>query len=83
MHLDPYKLADWPVDRLAAQMMVVRTTGFLFDHQVQYPVWESDSETLRRLVELGIGGVIFLGGSGAELALKTAGLQELAAIHLV
>ena len=79
MHLDPYKLADWSVDRLAAQMMVVRTTGFLFDHQVQYPVWESDSETLRRLVEFGVGGVIFLGGSAAELALKTAGLQELAA----
>lgn len=79
MHLDPYKLADWSVDRLAAQMMVVRTTGFLFDHQVQYPVWESDSETLRHLVKFGVGGIIFLGGSAAELALKTAGLQELAA----
>ena len=78
MSLDPCELAGWSVDRLAAQMMVVRTTGFLFDHQVQYPVWEADSENLRRLVELGVGGVIFLGGSGAELALKTAGLQELA-----
>ena len=78
MYLDPYKLADWSIDRLAAQMMVVRTTGFLFDHQVQYPVWESDSETLRHLVKLGVGGIIFLGGSAAELALKTAELQELA-----
>ena len=78
MDLDPYQLAGWSVDRLAAQMIVVRTTGFLFDHQVQYPVWEADGENLRRLVELGVGGVIFLGGSGAELALKTAGLQELA-----
>ena len=78
MDLDPYGLVDWPVDRLAAQMMVVRTTGFLFDHQVQYPVWEADSEMLRQLVEIGVGGVIFLGGSGAELALKTAGLQALA-----
>ena len=78
MGLDPYPLAGWSVDRLAAQMIVVRTTGLLFDHQVQYPVWEADSESLRRLVELGVGGVIFLGGSGAELALKTAGLQELA-----
>ena len=78
MYLDPYKLADWSVDRLAAQMMVVRTTGFLFDHQVQYPIWESDSEMLRRLVGMGVGGVIFLGGSSAELTLKTAGLQALA-----
>ena len=76
--LDPAQLAGWSVDRLAAQIIVVRTTGFLFDHQVQYPVWEADGDHLRRLVELGVGGVIFLGGSGAELALKTAGLQELA-----
>ncbi len=78
MDLDPYELAGWSVDRLAAQMIVVRTTGFLFDHQVQYPVWEADSEKLRQLVELGVGGVIFLGGSGAELALKTAELQAVA-----
>jgi beta-glucosidase len=78
MGLDTVDLASWSVDRLAAQMIVVRTTGFLFDHQVQYPQWEADTVKLRQLVELGIGGVIFLGGSAAELALKTAELQDLA-----
>ena len=63
MDLDPYELAGWSVDRLAAQMMVVRTTGFLFDHQVQYPIWESDSEMLRQLVGMGVGGVIFWAGA--------------------
>jgi beta-glucosidase len=78
MGLDTVDLANWSIDRLAAQMIVVRTTGFLFDHQVQYPQWEANTAKLRQLVELGIGGVIFLGGSAAELALKTAELQDLA-----
>ncbi|MGI0494109.1 glycoside hydrolase family 3 N-terminal domain-containing protein [Alkalinema pantanalense CENA528] len=67
-----------------AQMVVVRTSGFLFDHQLQYPQWEADRVTLQRLVtEIGVGGVIFLGGSAAELALKIQQLQHWAAIPLL
>ncbi|MBD2325266.1 glycoside hydrolase family 3 N-terminal domain-containing protein [Alkalinema sp. FACHB-956] len=67
-----------------AQMVVVRTTGFLFDHQLQYPQWEADRVTLHRLVaEVGVGGIIFLGGSAAELALKIQELQHWAPIPLL
>ncbi len=78
MGLESVDLTGWPVDRLAAQMIIARTTGFLFDHQVQYPQWEANTTKLQQLVKLGIGGVIFLGGSAAELALKTTELQSLA-----
>ena len=64
------------ISQLIAQLIVVRTTGYLFDQQLQYPQWEADSEKLRHLVEtVGVGGVIFLGASAAEMALKTAQLQ--------
>ncbi|NES44438.1 MAG: beta-glucosidase, partial [Moorea sp. SIO2C4] len=47
-----------------AQMVVVRASGYLFDHQIQYPIWEPPAQQLQRwLQELGIGGVILLGGS--------------------
>ena len=53
--------------QLAAQMVVVRTTGHLFDHEIRYPAWEADQATLDHYVqELGVGGVILLGGSGSR-----------------
>lgn len=67
-----------------AQMMVVRASGHLFDHERRYPAWEVDNQTLSRYVqELGVGGVIFLGGSAAELGLRTQSLQTQAAIPLL
>ncbi|WP_421657539.1 glycoside hydrolase family 3 protein [Leptothermofonsia sp. ETS-13] len=67
-----------------AQMVVVRASGYLFNHQIQYPQWEPDTETLRRwLQELGIGGVILLGGSAAEIALRTQQLQGWAKVPLL
>ncbi len=72
------------ITQLIAQLIVVRTTGYLFDRQLQYPQWEADSEKLRHLVEtVGVGGVIFLGASAAEMALKTAQLQAWSAIPLL
>lgn len=66
-----------------AQMIVVRTTGFLFDHQIRYPAWEATSEDLKYwLQELNIGGVILLGGSAAELTLRTQQLQQWARLPL-
>lgn len=67
-----------------AQMIVVRASGFLFDHQIQYPVWEPPATTLRHWVEdLGVGGVILLGASAGEIALRTQQLQAWASIPLL
>lgn len=67
-----------------AQMVVVRTSGHLFDHQRQYPAWEANAEQLQRwLGQTGVGGVILLGGSAAEVALRTQQLQEWARVPLL
>ena len=66
-----------------AQMVVVRTCGYLFDHQIPYPDWEATNATMQHLVELGVGGVIFLGGSAAELALRSQQMQAWAKIPLL
>lgn len=67
-----------------AQMVVVRASGYLFDHQIRYPQWEPPFATLADwLTHWGVGGVILLGGSATELALRTQQLQELASIPLL
>ncbi|PSN19756.1 beta-glucosidase [filamentous cyanobacterium CCP5] len=67
-----------------AQMVVVRTSGHLFDHQRGYPAWEADQASLRAYLETtGIGGVILLGGSAAEVGLKARSLQAQSAIPLL
>ena len=66
------------------QMIVVRASGYLFDHQIRYPLWEPKAKTLRHwLGDLNIGGVILLGGSAAELALHIEQLQNWAKIPLL
>jgi beta-glucosidase len=67
-----------------AQMIVVRASGFLFDHQIQYPVWEPPAAKLQHWVQdLGVGGVILLGGSAGELAIRTQQLQKWAKTPLL
>jgi len=67
-----------------AQMVVVRASGYLFDHQIQYPQWEPPAAKLRYWLEhLSVGGVILLGGSAGELALRSQQLQNWAKIPLV
>ncbi|MGG6239581.1 glycoside hydrolase family 3 N-terminal domain-containing protein [Nodosilinea sp. AN01ver1] len=67
-----------------AQMVVVRASGHLFDHEIRYPAWEADQATLTRYVEeLGVGGVILLGGSAAEVGFKTQTLQGQARVPLL
>lgn len=66
-----------------AQMMVVRTTGHLFDHEVAYPQWEATNAELKKALELGVGGVILLGGSAAEVGIRTQYLQSLAKYPLL
>lgn len=66
-----------------AQMIVVRASGYLFDHQILYPTWEPKAETLRLwLQDVAVGGVILLGGSAAEIALRCQQLQEWAKVPL-
>ncbi|MGD1897238.1 MAG: glycoside hydrolase family 3 N-terminal domain-containing protein [Phormidesmis sp.] len=71
------------LEEQVAQMMVVRTTGHLFDHEVEYPQWEAKTDALKKWLSLGIGGVIFLGGSAAELGVRTQQLQMLAKYPLL
>lgn len=66
-----------------AQMIVVRASGFLYDHQIQYPQWELPHQALSKLIKDGIGGVIFVGGSAPELYLRTKQLQSEAEIPLL
>jgi beta-glucosidase len=68
---------------LVAQMLVVRASGYLFDHQILYPSWEPTAAKLQHLIELGVGGVILLGGSAAEIAFRTQQLQSWANIPLL
>lgn len=75
---------DLTLAQLVAQMIVVRTSGHLFDHELEYPAWEADGETLRHYIQdLGVGGVIFLGGSAAELGIKIQQLQAWSRIPLL
>jgi len=67
-----------------AQMIVVRASGYLFDHQIQYPAWEPPAAKLQHWLEnLGVGGAILLGGSAGELALRSQQLQNWAKIPLL
>lgn len=78
---DPDSLS---LSQLVAQMIVVRTTGHLFDHEIEYPTWEATHAQLEHYItELGVGGVILLGGSGAEIALRCQALQAMADIPLL
>ena len=62
--------------RLIHQLIVVRGSGKLADHQRGYPRWELPNNKLRSLLEAGVGGVILLGGSAAEVALRCTQLRR-------
>lgn len=67
-----------------AQMVIVRASGHLFDHQIQYPAWEPPAAKLQYWLQtLGVGGVILLGGTAAEVALRSQQLQDWANIPLL
>jgi beta-glucosidase len=62
--------------RLIASLVVVRASGHLADHQRRYPRWELTNAELVHLLSAGVGGVILLGGSATELALRTRQLRQ-------
>ncbi|MDB9528468.1 glycoside hydrolase family 3 N-terminal domain-containing protein [Oscillatoria sp. CS-180] len=67
-----------------AQLIVVRASGFLFDHQRRYPQWELNNAKLQHCTQsLGIGGVILLGGSAVEVGVRSQQLQSWAEIPLL
>ncbi|HEY9819737.1 MAG TPA: glycoside hydrolase family 3 N-terminal domain-containing protein [Candidatus Sericytochromatia bacterium] len=77
-------LNDLSLEEQVAQMVVIRASGYLFDHQIQYPAWEPSARQLQYyLQELNVGGVILLGGSAGELALRSQQLQNWANIPLL
>ncbi|HEY9728674.1 MAG TPA: glycoside hydrolase family 3 N-terminal domain-containing protein [Chroococcales cyanobacterium] len=77
-------VSELSLKQQVAQMVVVRASGYLFDHQIRYPAWEPPAGQLQYWVqELGIGGVILLGGSAGELALRSQQLQDWATIPLL
>ncbi|MEB3165047.1 MAG: glycoside hydrolase family 3 N-terminal domain-containing protein [Cyanobacteriota bacterium] len=61
--------------RRVAELLVVRASGHLSDDQRRWPRWELDNASLRRLLAEGVGGVILLGASAAELRLRTDQLR--------
>ncbi len=73
-------LPDWTQFTLRekiGQMIVVRASGYLFDHQIAYPIWEASNSQLSHWLEmLNLGGVILLGGSAGELFLRSQQLQQ-------
>ncbi|MCP9932235.1 glycosyl hydrolase family 3 [Cyanobium sp. AMD-g] len=71
------------LDRAVAALLVVRCSGHPADGQRRYPRWELDNASLRRLLQRGVGGVILLGGSAAELRLRTRQLAAWASEPLL
>ncbi|MGB7487852.1 MAG: glycoside hydrolase family 3 N-terminal domain-containing protein [Phormidesmis sp.] len=71
------------LEEQVAQMIVVRTTGHLFDHEVEYPQWDAKTAELKQLLAQGIGGIILLGGSAAEVGVRTQQLQTWAKYPLL
>lgn len=80
-------VTDWeslPLSAQVAQMVVVRASGYLFDHQIQYPIWEPKTDTLQYWIQdVGVGGVILLGGSAVEVGVRSQQLHHWAKIPLL
>jgi beta-glucosidase len=62
--------------RRVAPLLVVRASGYLSDGQRRYPRWELANGELQRLLAEGVGGVILLGASAAELGQRTRQLAS-------
>lgn len=77
--IDPQQV----LDRAVAALLVVRCSGHPADGQRRYPRWELDNASLQRLLQRGVGGVILLGGSAAELRLRTRQLAAWASEPLL
>lgn len=72
------------LEQQVAQLFVVRASGHLFDHQIEFPGWEPPAAKLQHLVrDLGVGGIILVGGSAGDLMLRSHQLQSWAQYPLL
>ena len=62
--------------RKVAELFIVRASGFNLDSQRLYPKLEESNSNLKRLLEDGVGGVIFLGGTVKELEIRCNVLKK-------
>ena len=62
--------------RQVAELFIVRASGFNLDSQRLYPHLEVSNSNLKRLLEDGVGGVIFLGGTVKELEIRCNVLKK-------
>jgi len=62
--------------RQVAELFIVRASGFNLDSQRLYPNLEESNSNLKRLLEEGVGGVIFLGGTVKELEIRCNVLKK-------
>ncbi len=62
--------------RKVAELFIVRASGFNLDSQRLYPNLEESNSNLKRLLEEGVGGVIFLGGTVKELEIRCNVLKK-------
>jgi beta-glucosidase-like glycosyl hydrolase len=72
-----------PLEALVGQLFVVRTGGFLLDHQNQYPDRELNTPQLIQALELGVGGILIFGGAVGDTALKIQWLQQRSQVPLL
>ena len=56
--------------RKVAELFIVRASGFNLDSQRLYPKLELPNAKLKELLEEGVGGVIFFGGTVKELEIR-------------
>lgn len=82
--INSLSLEDLSLEEQVAQLFVVRASGYLFDHQIEFPDWEPPAATLQHwLADLGVGGVIFVGGNVGDLIWRTHILQSQAKFPLL
>ncbi|WP_320673537.1 glycoside hydrolase family 3 N-terminal domain-containing protein [Prochlorococcus sp. MIT 1341] len=79
MNIEEYKTLREKV----AGLLIVRISGHSQDQHRQYPKWELDNESLKKLIKEGLGGVIILGGNIYELQERCTELQKLTAKKLI
>ncbi len=62
--------------RQVAELFIVRASGFNLDSQRLYPDLEVSNSDLKRLLQEGVGGVIFYGGTIKELEIRCKVLNK-------
>ncbi len=62
--------------REVAELIIIRASGYNLDSQRLHPNLELSNSNLKRLLEAGVGGVIFFGGTLKELEIRCKALKK-------